>query len=339
MKRRVATVRRTILASAAPACVAAAMAYLALVGSVAAPIGAQAQTPEKKPDFTLVTLGNGAFAAIASEGGRAGGNSGFFVGDNGVAVIDTFEDPAAAQVLLAKIHEITNLPVKYVVNTHYHLDHVNGNDVFMAAGAMVFAQRNVRLWIRSENLNLVGGDSASPKLQARIEGLPLPDVVYDSGVDLYLGRVLRVRVYEGHTGGDSVVIVPSAGVVYCGDLLWKDHFPNLIDASTDKWIETLKAIRSEYPDYTLVPGHGGVASAADVGTFQDYLTDLRAAVQKAMADGKSGDALVDAVLPQMLAKYGTWKWSKDFAKLNITETAEELAGTKKIPQRAAPRQP
>lgn len=334
MKRRISKIRLALFAASA---LIGGAALATGVVRVAAPALVAAQ--EQKPDFTLVTLGNGAFAAIASEGGHAGGNAGFVVGDNGVAVIDTFEDPAAARELLAKIHEITNLPVKYVVNTHYHLDHVNGNDVFMAAGALVFAQRNVRSWIRTQNLNLVGGDSAPAKLQARIEALPLPDVVYDSGLDLYLGRLLRVRVYEGHTGGDSVVIVPSAGVIYCGDLLWKDHFPNLIDASTDKWIETLKAIQSEYPHYTLVPGHGGVASAADAAEFQNYLTDLRAAVQKAMAEGDSGDVLVKAVLPQMLEKYGKWRWSKDFGPLNITETAEELAGTKKIPQPAAPRHP
>lgn len=285
-----------------------------------------------KPDFTLVTLGNGAFAAIANEGGRAGGNAGFVIGDDGVAVIDTFEDPAAAEELLAKIRELTKLPIKFVVNTHYHLDHVNGNDVFSQAGAIVFAQHNVRYWIRTENLNLVGGDSASPKLKARIESLTLPDVIYDTGVDLYLGRVLQVRVYEGHTGGDSVVVVPSAHVVYCGDLLWKDHFPNLIDASTDKWIETLKEFQSKYGHYTLVPGHGGVATAADAGQFENYLTDLRAAIQRGRANGLSGDALVKSVLPQMLEKYGKWGWSKNFAPLNIKETEEELAGTKKIPQ-------
>lgn len=292
----------------------------------------------EKPNFTLVTLGNGAFAAIANEGGRAGGNAGFFVGDNAVAVIDTFEDPVVAQELLAKIHEITKLPVRFVVNTHYHLDHVNGNDVFIAAGALVFAQRNVRLWIRTENLHLVGGESASPKLQARIESLPLPDVVYDKGVDLNVGRTVNVRVYEGHTGGDSVVIVPSAGVIYCGDLLWKDHFPNLIDASTDKWIETLKELQSKYGAYTFIPGHGGVASRADAAEFQNYLTDLRAAIQKARAEGNSGDALVKIVLPQMMAKYGKWGWSKGFGPLNITETAEELAGTKRIPSVGPPPQ-
>lgn len=310
---------------------------MALAAAVLLSMAAIVNVAADKPDFTLVTLGNGAFAAIAAEGGRAGGNAGFVIGDDGVAVIDTFEDPAAAQELLAKIREITKLPVKFVVNTHYHLDHVNGNDVFSQAGAIVFAQRNVRSWIRTENLNLVGGDSASPKLKARIESLPLPDVVYDTGVDLYLGRILQVRVYEGHTGGDSVVIVPSAHVVYCGDLLWKDHFPNLIDASTDNWIETLKEFQSKYGRYTLIPGHGGVATAADAAAFQNYLTDLRAAVQKARADGLSGDALVKAVLPQMLEKYGKWGWSKDFAALNIKETDEELAGTKRIPQVAGER--
>jgi cyclase len=289
-----------------------------------------ANAADENKDFTLVTLGKGAWAAIAKTGGKAGGNAGFVVGDDGVAVIDTFEDPAAAQELLEQIRAITKLPIRYVVNTHYHLDHVNGNDVFEAAGAVVFAQRNVRAWIRTENLHLFG-DRITPEMEKRIESLPLPDVVYDTGVDLYLGRELQVRSYPGHTGGDSIVVVPSAKVVFCGDLLWKDHFPNLIDASTDKWIETLKMIQEQYKSYTLIPGHGGVATTADARDFENYLTDLRAAVAKGQADGLSGDALVKAVLPQMLEKYGKWGWAKGFGPLNITETAEELAGTKKIP--------
>jgi cyclase len=280
--------------------------------------------------FTLVPLGNGVWAAIAKEGGKAGGNAGFVVGDNGVAVIDTFEDPAAAEELLATIRGITKLPVKFVVNTHYHFDHVNGNDVFAAAGATIFAQRNVSAWIRTENVRLFG-EHISPAMKARIESLPLPDVTYDDGVDLHLGRELQVRYYPGHTGGDSIVIVSGAGVVFCGDLLWKDHFPNLIDASTDKWIATLGAFQEQYGSYTLVPGHGGVASAEDLALFKSYLTDLRAAVKKAQADGKSGDALVEAVQPDLLAKYGKWGWSKNFARSNILQTGEELAGSKRIP--------
>ena len=120
--------------------------------------------------------------------------------------------------------------------------------------------------------------------------------------------------------------------MFCGDLLWKDHFPNLIDASTDKWIATLTTFQEKFGSYKLVPGHGGVASPEDVTAFKGYLTDLRAAVAKAQSDGKSGDALVEAVQPGLLSKYEKWGWSKSFARTNILQTADELAGKKRIPQ-------
>jgi cyclase len=297
------------------------------------PLSMSAQGPESTY-FTLVPLGNNAWAAIAKEGGKAGGNAGFVVGDNAVAVIDTFEDPAAAEELLATIRGITKLPIRYVVNTHYHFDHVNGNDVFEAAGATVFAHRNVSAWIRTENVRLFG-EHITPAMKTRIESLPYPDVTYDEGVDLHLGRTLEVRYFPGHTGGDSIVIDSSAGVVFCGDLLWKDHYPNLIDASTDKWIATLGKFQDKFGSYKLVPGHGGVAAAEDISAFKNYLFDLRAAVAKAQADGKSGDALVDAVQAELLPKYGKWGWSKSFARTNILQTTEELAGTKRIPKDSA----
>ncbi len=125
------------------------------------------------------------------------------------------------------------LPIRFVVNTHYHIDHVNGNDVFAGAGATIVAHRNVRAWMRSENLKF-WTDPIPPEIRARVQSLTLPDVVYDDQIDLYLGtRTLEVRYYAGHTGSDSVVFVPDARVVFCGDLLWKNHFPNLIDATTE----------------------------------------------------------------------------------------------------------
>jgi cyclase len=75
----------------------------------------------------------------------------------------------------------------------------------------------------------------------------------------------------GHTGGDSVVFVPDANVVFGGDLIWKTHLPNLIDASTGPWIRTLDQLLDEHRTATFVPGHGEVASAADVRDFHDYL--------------------------------------------------------------------
>src|SRR5277367_5376084 len=90
---------------------------------------APATTPKPLP-FTLKKIGPNIWAAIDDANGDAGANSGFVIGEDGVAVIDSFENEAAAQALLGEIRKLTPLPVKFVVNTHYHLDHVAGNRVY-----------------------------------------------------------------------------------------------------------------------------------------------------------------------------------------------------------------
>lgn len=284
--------------------------------------------------FTLHDLGNGTWAAInnpAAKAARSGANAGFVIGSDGVAEIDTFENVAAAQSLLDEIRKKTNLPVRFVINTHYHLDHVAGNSIFANAGATILAQENVRSWERTENAKFFG-PKITTQQKEEVESLGLPSVTYKDGVTLYLDRrSLVVRSLPGHTGGDSVVYDSSANVVFCGDLFWNHTLPNLIDASTKPWIETLDKLVADYPTATFVPGHGEVGHVQDVRDFRGYLVDLRALIQKAQADGKSGDALVDAVLPQLQQKYGSWDFFA-FAKSDIKYTDAELRGTKRIPE-------
>lgn len=283
------------------------------------------------PDFRLQKIGDGVWAAIVSDEGLAGGNAGFVIGDDGVAVIDTFQDPRPAQALLDQIRKLTPLPIRFVVNTHYHLDHVNGNDVFAAAGATIVAHPAVRAWMRTENIKMLD-PPVTPAKKARVQSLTLPTVLYDSHIDLYLGsRRIKVRYYPGHTGGDSVVWIPDARVVFCGDMLWKEHIPNLIDASTKPWVESLDAMQKDYAPATWVPGHGDIASVQDVLVFRKYLADLRAAVRREQAAGKSGNALVAALLPGLKASYGKWGFFADYAAADIEQTAQELLGTKRLP--------
>ncbi|MGH9704004.1 MAG: MBL fold metallo-hydrolase [Candidatus Acidiferrales bacterium] len=281
--------------------------------------------------FTLHEVGSGVWAAIAVPQGKAGSNAGFVIGSDSVAVVDTFVTADAAKALLAEIRKKTNLPVRFVVNTHYHLDHTAGNGVFAEAGATLVAQRNVEAWLRTENLKFFG-PNPKPEQKARVESLALPQVVYDRGVDLFLGtRRISVRFQPGHTGGDSVVVVPDANVVFCGDLFWKHTLPNLIDATTSDWIGTLDRVTQAEPSATFIPGHGEVGKVADVEQFRDYLAALRKAVGDAQASGKSGDPLVEAALPVMKEKYGDWNFFDHFSKPNIEQTAAELKGQKKIP--------
>jgi cyclase len=288
------------------------------------------------PDYQLQKIGNGIWAAIVSDEGLAGGNAGFVIGDDGVLVIDTFQDPRPAKTLLADIRKLTPLPIRFVVNTHYHLDHVNGNDVFAAAGATIVAHRNVRAWMRTENIKMLD-PPVTPEKKARVESLTLPTVVHDSHLDLYLrSRRINVRYYPGHTGGDSVVWIPDAHLVFCGDMLWKQHVPNLIDATTKAWVESLDAMQKDYGPSTWVPGHGGIANAQDVLTFRKYLADLRTNVRLEMAAGKSGDALVQALLPGLKSTYGKWGFFNDYAGIGIQQTAQEMLGTKRLPPNPAP---
>ena len=304
---------------------------------------ALAQAPAAQPPFELKLIGPNIWAAIDDAKGDAGANAGFVVGDDGVAVIDTFENEAAAKVLFAQIRSLTHQPIKFVINTHYHLDHVAGNRVFAQQGAVIVAHHSVRAWIHTENLKFFG-DKITPEEKALVANLLAPEVTYDTGVTLFLGsRRVEIIYLQGHTGGDSVVSIPDAGVIFCGDLFWRKTLPNLIDATTSDWLATLAEFTDQPKEYTtnsglpraqiFVPGHGDVGNLEDVQDFQGYLTWLRGTVQKAESAGKQAEALVAAVLPDLTAKYGNWAFFQDFSRSNILDMGAELKGTKRIPSR------
>jgi cyclase len=298
------------------------------------PLGTYAQTAAPQAGglpFTLKPLGHNVYAAIDARD-NAGANAGFVIGDDGVLVIDTFENEAAAKQLLAEIRKLTKLPIKFVVNTHYHLDHVAGNHVFEDAGAVVIAHKNVAGWIHTENLKFFG-KNIKPDQKALVEGLAGPEVLYKSVLGLLLGsREIFVSFAPGHTGGDSLVLIPDANVLFCGDLFWRKTLPNLIDASTGDWTNTLEEFGTSVESSGIyIPGHGDVGTAGDVEEFRGYLIDLRAMVKNAADKGQEGDELVNAVMPSLQEKYGKWDLFGYFAKPNILDMAAELRGTKKIP--------
>ena len=297
-----------------------------------------AKTPD--PLLTLKQVGPDVWAAIDGPATKwsAGANAGFVIGKDGVLVVDTFANPAATQQLLSDIRRRTAAPIRFVVDTHYHMDHVAGNGVFKDAGAPILAQRNVRGWIHDENLRLVTegmrseGKDVPPEQRAFIAALVPPTVTYDAGVELSLGsRDVRVKTFAGHTGGDSVVLIPDAHVVFCGDLLWRATLPTLTDASTEPLIETLAALAQLEPTGTFVPGHGDVATPEDVTAFRDYIAALRSSVADGRAQGKSGAALADAVSPALAEKYGRWAFFAEQVKGNIRDVEAEMNGTKRIP--------
>jgi glyoxylase-like metal-dependent hydrolase (beta-lactamase superfamily II) len=305
---------------------------LMAVVATGAPAAAQPQPAAPIP-FTLKEIGPGVYAAIDGPEHKAGSNAGFVIGDDGVLVVDSFFYPEAARALVAEIHRLTPKPIRYVVNTHYHADHTGGDQVMRDAGAIIVAHRNVRGWVRTNNINLFG-DRITPELRARIEALPLPDLVTDKDLTIWLGsRRVVVQTVLGHTGGDLTISVPDAKVLFCGDMLWRKVPPNLIDGSVKEWTATDAAFAA-MPDAgqtRFVPGHGDVADLGDVKDFGAYLLDLRRLVDEGRKAGLKDDALVQAVMPKLKALHPDWTISDRAATAEVRYMGEELAGTKKRP--------
>jgi cyclase len=308
-------------------------ALLALGSALmASPAAAQTWSPASLP-FTLKELGPGVYAAIDGPERKSGSNAGFVIGDDGVLVVDALFTPDAARALVGEIRRLTDKPIRYVVNTHYHADHTGGGQVLRDARATIIAHRNVRGWVRTNNIGLFG-DRITPELKSRIETLPLPDVVTDKDLIVWLGaRKVVVRAVLGHTGGDLVVAVPDADVLFAGDMLWRKVAPNLIDGSVAEWEATVAGFGRipEAAKTRFVPGHGDVAGLKDVNEFRNYLIDVRRLVGDARKAGLGAEAMVHEVTPKLRALYPDWTISDRAAAAEVRYMDQELAGTKRRP--------
>jgi glyoxylase-like metal-dependent hydrolase (beta-lactamase superfamily II) len=313
--------------------------------------------PKAEDNFTLVKVNEGVYAAVAKSGGLASGNAGFVVGDEGVLLVDTFFTPEAIEDLIAVIGTETKQPIKYALNTHYHLDHTGGNQVLVARGVPIIAHEKVMEWQTVKNRRFLPApeelqkrrDAAAKQLsetpveqadkRAQFERqirrldamlkikLTNPTVTFAAGtIHLHLGkREVVLFTLPGHTGGDVLAYVPDANVLLMGDMGWRRTLPNLVDATVVDWIASLDKLLEQYPNAKFVPGHGEVATAAEIREFRDYLDDLRTRVKQAIADGLTIEqAKQQLKLPE---KYKDFAF-QNFAGPNVEDMYKELKGTK-----------
>jgi glyoxylase-like metal-dependent hydrolase (beta-lactamase superfamily II) len=276
----------------------AALAGVSLLWAGAA--NAQAQQDFSKVEIKTTDLGNKTYMLEGQ-----GGNITVAVGTDGIIMVDTQFAPLHDKIKAA-IEKISPLPIKYVINTHFHGDHTGGNAAFHKDGATIVAQDNIRLRLAAGSKNGLTGNISAPQ---PADAIP---------TETYLGGCKNVSVggrtaevchrTNAHTDGDSWVYFRDANVISTGDIFSRGY-PNLdwgSGGSINGMINSVNAFIMAANDNTkIVPGHGALATKANMVEYRDMLVTARDRIQKLRNEGKTEQQVVDAKpLADLDAKWG-----------------------------------
>jgi glyoxylase-like metal-dependent hydrolase (beta-lactamase superfamily II) len=254
----------------------------------------------------------------------AGGNIGASVGADGIVIVDDQYAPLADKIQAA-LKGITDKPVRFVINTHWHGDHTGGNAYFSKQGTIV-AQENVRE--RLKNGGKVLGNDVKP---AANEVLPI--ITFNDRASVHLnGEDIRaIHFPHGHTDGDSVIFFTQSNVVHMGDDFVTYGFP-FIDLESGGSVRGMiaaceKVLATVAPDVKVIPGHGPLSTVADLKPFLAMLKDATARVENGIKQGKTADQLKQE---KILAGYEQFGGPDKFIKTDqfIETLYNDLTGKK-----------
>jgi glyoxylase-like metal-dependent hydrolase (beta-lactamase superfamily II) len=213
----------------------------------------------------------------------AGGNIAASVGEDGIVIVDDQFAPLAEKIQAA-LKGISDKPVRFIINTHYHGDHTGGNEPFSNAGSTVIAQDNVRKRLESGGPAGNGGSIKMDNKPAAKAALPI--ITFENDVTVHLnGEDIRALHFPaGHTDGDAIIFFPKNNVVHMGDDFVRYGFP-FIDVASGGSVQGMiaameKAIAMLPPDVKVIPGHGALSNLDDVRAFVTMLKETSAVVQK-----------------------------------------------------------
>jgi cyclase len=240
----------------------------------------------------------------------AGGNLGLSVGDDATVLIDDQFAPLTEKIQAA-IAKVTAKPVRFLLNTHWHGDHTGGNENFGKAGVVIFAHENVRKRMSTEQFMEFINMKEPPSPKAA-----LPMVTFAGAITFHLnGDEIRVmHVPRAHTDGDAIVQFVSSNVIHTGDVMFNGMYPFIdVDSggSVDGVISACDRILAMAGDDTkIIPGHGPLATKADLKTYRDMLETVAGRVRALVAQGKSVD---DIKAAKVSAEFDA-KWGNGFIK-------------------------
>ena len=258
-------------------------------------VSVTAQMPDLDAlEFRTTDLGHGIYMLQGF-----GGNIGVSIGDDGVFVIDDDIAPLTPKVIAA-IGSLTDQPVDFLINTHWHSDHTGANQALAASGAVIVAHDNVRVRMAED------GPKQSPK-----DALPV--ITFSDNVTFHFNglEILASHPANAHTDGDAVIKLIGLDLIHSGYVMFNGLFPFIdLDSggSIDGYITALEALEQMVgPDTVIISGHGPLANKADVNAKHAMLKDSKDIVRTLIEEGMRLDQVKAA---EPLAKYDAdWSWS------------------------------
>jgi cyclase len=266
-----------------------ALAIAAALAFFAAPAMAQQQPDFSKVEIKTTDLGHNTYMLEGQ-----GGNITVAVGQDGIIMVDSEFAPLHDKIKAA-IAKLSSVPIKYLVNTHYHGDHTGGDSAFAKDGATVVAQDNVKKRLEEGTTNGLTGAKTAP-----VSGDALPAKTYKTSLTLKVkGRTAVLHhVANAHTDGDTYVWFKDANVLSTGDTVTMGRWPN-IDFAVGGNIKGMIAASDTYlklvnDDTKIVPGHGALTNKAQLMAYRTMLIAARDRMAKLVKAGKTEDEAIAA---------------------------------------------
>jgi cyclase len=250
-----------------------------------------AQAPQ--PDFSKVEIKTTKISNNFYTLDGQGGTIGVLVGPDGIFMVDSQFAPLS-QKIAAAIHQISDKPIRFMVNTHVHGDHTGGNENFAKMGATIFSRDELR-WRLAHP---APGANGAPGVAAPAAALPV--VTYDGPVTIHMDGedVHLIPIHRAHTDGDTLVYFPTNDVLMTGDYFRSIQYPNIDrvnGGSLDGMIEGLGiTIGMAGPKTKIIPGHGPTVDRAAVTAHRDMILVVRDKVAALVQQGKTVEEVLAA---------------------------------------------
>lgn len=263
------------------------------------------QTDYSKVQIQTIPVQEGIYMLMGE-----GGNIGVSVGNDGILMIDSQFAPLTNKIKTA-LKKINKQPIRFLVNTHWHFDHVGGNENLGASGVTIIAHENVRKRLSTEQFIAAFNMKVAP---LKKEGLP--QITFDDEMTFNLNNntIYMFHVDPAHTDGDSVIHFKEQNVIHTGDLYFNGMYP-FIDTSTGGSITGMIAASNELlaicnSETKVIPGHGNLSNCEEMKTYKTMLETVKNLVEKAIAQGISQEDFIKSKPTANLDK----TWGNGFLK-------------------------